>query len=275
MPIPLAILTPSGDLVETPYCVDSLEQASLKEPEGVYTVTRTYHGEKAVLLDAHFDRLEESASIEGISAHFDRSAIRASLRTLIKRADYPEARIRLTIPRSTPDQVILGLEPLHLVTEEMRRHGVHTATLLIERFRPRSKSTTWVDRRATAMKMLPKGIYEGIIRTENDELTEGFSSNFYGIRHGVMYTARTGILEGVSRRILLHVAPDVLPVELRRLHLAEIPSLDEAFLTSSGRGVLPIVSIDGITIGKGTPGPRTKEFASHYDAWVEAHLEPI
>jgi branched-chain amino acid aminotransferase len=275
MPIPLAILTPSGDLIETPYRVGSLKQASLKEPEGVYTVTRTYHGEKAVLLDAHFDRLEESANIEGISAHLNRSAIRASLRTLIAQVNYPEARIRLTIPRSTPDQVILGLEPLQLVTEEMRRHGVHTATVLIERFRPRSKSTTWVDRRTTAMKMLPKGVYEGIIVTEHDELTEGLSCNFYGIRRGVLHTAKTGILEGVSRRILLHVAPDVLPVELRRLRLAEIPALDEAFLTSSGRGVLSIVSIDGITIGKGTPGPRMMDIASHYNAWVETHLESI
>lgn len=275
MPIPLAILTPSGDLIETSYRVDSLEQASLKEPEGVYTVTRTYHGDMGVLLDAHFDRLEESANIEGIPTHLDRGAIRASLRTLIAQAKYPEARIRLTIPRDPHDHVILGLEPLQLVTEEMRRHGVHTATLLIERFRPRSKSTTWVERRATAMKRLPHGIYEGIILTEKGELTEGFSSNIYGIKRGVLHTAKTDILEGISRRILLHVAPDVLPVELRRLHLEEVPALDEAFLTSSGRGVLPIVSIDGITIGNGTPGPRTKEFASHYDAWVEAHLEPI
>jgi branched-subunit amino acid aminotransferase/4-amino-4-deoxychorismate lyase len=275
MPIPLAILTSSGDLIETPYHVDSLEQASLKEPEGVYTVTRTYHGDKAVLLDAHFDRLEESADIEGIPTLLDRSALRASLRTLIAQVSYPEARIRLTIPRSTPDQIILGLEPLKLVTEEMRRRGVHVATLLIERFRPRSKSTTWVERRAAAMKMLPKGAYEGIILTDSDELTEGFSSNFYGIRRGVLHTAKTDILEGISRRILLHTAPEVLPVEPRRIHLAEIPSLDETFLTSSGRGVLAIVSIDGILIGKGTPGPRTKEIASHYDAWVEAHLEPI
>ena len=275
MPIPLAILTPSGDLIEPPYQAESLEQASLQEPEGVYTVTRTYHGDMVVLLNAHFDRLEESANIEGIITHLNRNAIRASLRTLITQASYLEARIRLTIPRSTPDQVILGLEPLRLVTEEMRRHGVHTATLQIERFRPRSKSTTWVERRATAMKMLPKGVYEGIILTEDDELTEGFSSNIYGIRRGVLHTAKTAILEGISRRILLHVAPDVLPVELRRLSLAEIPALDEAFLTSSGRGVLPIVSIDGKTIGKGTPGPRTKELANHYNDWVEAHLESI
>jgi branched-chain amino acid aminotransferase len=229
----------------------------------------------AVLLNAHFDRLEESAYIEGIATRLNRNAIRASLRTLVAQASYPEARIRLTIPRSTPDRVILGLEPLRLVTEEMRRHGVHTATLQFERFRPRSKSTTWVDRRTTAMKILSKGVYEGIILTEDDELTEGFSSNIYGIRRGVLHTAETAILKGISRRILLHVAPNVLPVELGRLSLAEIPALDEAFLTSSGRGVLPIVSIDGITIGKGTPGPRTKELANHYNDWVEAHLEPL
>ncbi|NJL93532.1 MAG: hypothetical protein HC915_07270 [Anaerolineae bacterium] len=51
--------------------------------------------------------------------------------------------------------------------------------------------------------------------------------------------------------------------------------MDEAFLTSSSRGVLPIVMIDDQPIGAGAPGVLTRELQQRYDAWTEAHLEPI
>jgi branched-chain amino acid aminotransferase len=275
MPIPIAIHSPGGALREAPFTAETLEQASFLEPEGIYTVTRTYHGDHAILLNAHLDRLQESAQIEGIPLELDRDALRASLRTLLKRAGYNESRIRLTVPRQAPDQVILAVERLQIITEETRAQGVTVATLHLARRNPRAKSNEWVKIRAEARKRMSGDVYEGIIVSDKGELTEGLSSNFYGIIDGCLRTANELILHGVARRILLTVATESIPVDLRPIQLDQIRELEEAFLTSSSRGVMPIVKIDDAMIQKGVPGPKTLALSSKYQAWVEAHLEPI
>lgn len=271
----IAIVRQDGSLEPAPYHADTMAEAAELEPPGIYTVSRTFHHDKCILLDAHFDRLEESAQLEGIPLELDRKRARKALRSLVVETGYEEARFRLTVPRDDPHQLILTVEPLQLVTEAMRRNGVQVATLYLPRPNPRAKRTEWVAIRNDARKLLPSPIYEGIRLASDGTLSEGFSSNFYGLLEGVLHTAEEDILHGVARRIVLSVAPGLLPVLLKPVHKDDIPQLDEAFLSSSGRGVVPIVRIDDVTIGKGKPGVKTMTIMKRYNAWVDQHLELI
>ena len=273
-PIQTAILTPAG-LQPTPYQATSLNDAASYEPPGVYTVGRTFNRDCVLETDAHFARTEQSARLVGIPTRLDRPAIRAALRTLIARGGYAESRFRLTLPRATPDQLYLAVEPLSPVPPEVRAAGVKVRSFPVHRQNPRAKDNQWmIDRAALKAQMTPDD-YEGLLTTPEGALLEGLSSNFYAIRDGALYTASNGILEGISRRIVMAVAPDVLPVHEAPVALADLPTLQEAFLTSSSRGIIPIVAIDGQPIGDGTPGPLTKTLAARYDAWATAHLEPL
>ncbi|RMG90262.1 MAG: branched chain amino acid aminotransferase, partial [Chloroflexi bacterium] len=49
----------------------------------------------------------------------------------------------------------------------------------------------------------------------------------------------------------------------------------EAFLTSSSRAIIPIVEIDGVTIGEGRRGAITQQLQQAYHEWVQAHLEAL
>jgi branched-chain amino acid aminotransferase len=106
-------------------------------------------------------------------------------------------------------------------------------------------------------------------------LLEGFSSNFYAIQDQKLYTADQDILWGIARRIALTVAADQVEIHLRPIHQNELPLLDEAFLTSSSRGVVPIIRVDQTPIGSGLPGPVTGKIRTLYNRWVENRLEPI
>ncbi len=275
MPIPIVIHTENGELHNATYSAESIAEAAKQEPSGVYTVSRTYHIDQVILLDAHFDRLEESAHLEDIPLHLDRAALRASVRKIVEAAGYQEARLRLTVARERLQEVIIAVEPLRLVTPAMRCEGVAVGTLFLPRSNPRAKRTEWVAIRNEARSKLAPEMYEGIRLTSDGYLTEGFSSNFYAILNGVLRTAEDDILHGIARRIVLSVAPEIVPVELHPIHKDEIQNIEEAFLTSSGRGVVPIVRINDIPIASGTPGPTTLKFTKEFDSWVEAHLEPI
>lgn len=274
MPTTAVVLTPEG-IEPTAYKSDSLRQLAQQEPQGVYTITRTYQTDKAVLLEAHFDRLEESARLEGIEVDLNRGQLRRGLRQLITRAGYAESRLRITIPRDKARQPLLAAEPLSPVPASFKSQGVAAATATIERENPRAKSNAWEAIRSKARRRLPDGIYEGLLVDRQGRILEGFASNFYAILDGVLHTAEKGILQGISRKILLEVLPPNLEFVAEPVRIEQLSQVDEAFMTSSSRGVLPIVKIDGGQIGPGTPGQTTQELRQRYDDWVLAHLEPI
>lgn len=262
-------------LVPSATSIDSLRAVAAQEPAGVYTVLRTYHRTQTVRLEAHFLRLEESAGLEGLDIKLDRDRLRTAMRQLIDDSGYGESRLRITIPLDRPGEPVLAIEPLHPVPPELRAHGVKTATVRISRHNPRAKSNAWESARAQALKRLPPDVYEGLLTNDRGEILEGFTSNVYAVQGQAMLTPDSGMLRGISRQILLDVLPANLHLIHRPIQTADLPALDECFLTSSSRGVIPIIQIDDSVIGDGEPGHWTQSLESRYHQWVDEHLEQI
>jgi branched-chain amino acid aminotransferase len=272
--IPTFILGPDG-LSPAPYHVSSLNEAIVYEPQGVYTVARTFHGDHALLLDAHLDRLEQSARLSNIPLRLDRARLRGALRDLLHEAGYPDAKFRITVPQDRPDQIYLAFESYQPVPEEVQRNGAYLITIPLVRRNPVVKTTSWMTERRPAYETLPVGVYEGILVRDGGVLLEGLSTNFYAVMDGVLYTAADGVLEGITRCAILAIAPEVLPVTLAPLNKRDIPRLSETMITSSSRGVLPATVIDGQPVGDGTVGPVVSEIRRRYDEWTKNHIEPI
>ena len=274
--IETGIVTAQGFQPTRTLACDLGEQAQY-EPAGVYTVARTYQRDKVLLLDAHLDRLEESARLENIALNLDRAALRSALRALIDKSGYAESRFRITVPRENPAQLHFAAEPLNKVPDNKRQNGVKVALIHAKRQNPVAKTTAWMQQRQEATADIPFDIYESILVSENGELLEGTGSNFYAVLNGTLRTASENILNGISRQVVLNVISEmhVLPLELRGVTVNNLPQLEEAFLTSSSRGVIPIIEIDGNPVGDGKPGQFTLELQRCYDTWTDAHLEPI
>jgi branched-subunit amino acid aminotransferase/4-amino-4-deoxychorismate lyase len=275
MGILIRYLSPRGALTPPTFQADSLDEVGALEPDGVYTITRTYHSNQAVLLDAHMDRLEESARLEGINLDLDRDWLRSGLRRIIAMAGFEEARFRITIPREYPGKALLAVEKLKIIPERVRSTGVSVASMCIDRPNPRAKSNRWIQIREQARNELPGWAYEGLVCTQDGVILEGFSSNFYAVLDGKLHTAKDVVLSGIARKITLQVAEGLLEISYDTIHRSDLPALEEALLTSSSRGILAIVSIDQQAIGSGEPGPITRELWHRYKKWVQEHLEKI
>ena len=272
--IPTCILT-AGELAPTPYRVSSLSEAVTYEPVGVYTVARTFHRDHALLLDAHLDRLEQSAHLVDIRLNLDRVSLRRALCDMLHRAGYPDAKFRITVPQERPECIYLGIEPYTPVAERVMRDGAHVITVSLVRHNPTVKTTEWMTIRKPTMDSLPPGDLEAILAASDGRLLEGLSSNFYGVLNGVLHTAGEGVLAGITRRAILQLAPEFLPTSLTALRQSDIAQLSEAMLTSASRGVVPITMIDGHPVGDGAVGSIVTQLRRSYDAWAYAHSEPI
>jgi len=271
-PLTIGILTPDG-LIDAPYTANSLAEAVPYEPDGVYTITRTFKRDRVLMLGEHLDRLEESARLEGIPLTLDRAALRAALRTLIDRSGNAESRFRITVPRQQPDHLYLSVESFTPLAPEVYQQGVRVITTRIARHNPTAKTTAWMSERKAAP--LPPGVHEAILVSPEGELLEGTSSNFYAVIDGALHTAGEGVLGGIVRRALLQLAPEILPVVFQPARIDALWTLEEAFITSASRGVLPVVIIDGQIIGNGRPGVQTMWLREAYEEWAASHLEPL
>ncbi len=266
-------LTPDG-LVALPCDADTLQQAAQSEPDGVYTVSNTQQGQRVLLLDAHLDRLAESAAREGFALQLPRARLRQALRNMINEAGFGEVRFRLSAPRATPQELLITLEPWQPPSEGLRREGVRCVVAPeLSRNNPAAKGSAWLQQRRRFS--LPPGSYEGLLTDPAGHILEGFSSNFYAVQEGELRTAAAGVLAGITRSIVLRLAPDILPLRLSPVHLDDLPQLEEAFLSSSSRGLLPIVQIDEQTIGEGRPGHYTQVISRAYQRYVDAQLQEL
>jgi branched-chain amino acid aminotransferase len=274
MPAFIKILTPTG-LQDAPYTAESLADAVKFEPsDGVYTVTNTYDTFQVLKLDDHLNRLEDSARRENIPLNLDRPALRNALREMIAQAWLNNVRFRVTVPRDQPDHLILTVEPFAPPLPEAYVDGVRCITLSDSaRHNPAAKTTGWMHSRE--QMALPEGIYTGLLLDSEGRILEGVSSNFYAILDGELRTAGEGVLFGIAQQIVFTIAPDVLSLRKEAVHKGDILRLSEAFITSSSRGIVPVVEIDGITIGDGKPGPYTRQLDEHYQTWVKNHLEDL
>ncbi|WP_039043919.1 D-amino-acid transaminase [Sporosarcina sp. ZBG7A] len=102
-------------------------------------------------------------------------------------------------------------------------------------------------------------------------VTEGSSSNMFGVKDGILYThpATNLILNGITRRVVLKLcAKHSIGVMEEPFTLEQFYEMDELFLTSTTSEITPIVSIDGISVGEGAPGRVTERLQQVFEETI-------
>jgi len=219
-----------------------------------------------------------------------------------------EARVRVMMTKQ--GEVYVAIEPLKQLPHEVYENGVHVETTEIRRESPRLKSTAFISASENERRHIAQtGIFEALL-VKNGKILEGMTSNFFyvkdiraerneerssrrmktkrgfanalrpqaspSVQREVLYTAQRNILLGVTRRTVIHVARGRgVEVKYQPLKLNQLSAVNEAFITSSSRGVVPVVQIDEVMMGQGSPGEITRLLMPAYDKYVLKHAEKI
>lgn len=250
-------------------------------PLGVYSALRTFRHVEFLALEAHLDRTDRCLALLEWPERLDRARLRRALHELVKASPAEESTVRIDVLErpipcaGTESRVLIGLAPFAPVPERCVREGVYVGlTRTLERPKPLIKTARFVIER----RPYPLGrqdAFEHILVDRAGRLREGTSSNFYGVSRGVLRTAGDGVLEGVTRGIVYEIARSLeIEVDRNAMHVDELAGLDEACLTSSTRGVVPIVNAGGTRIGDGAPGPVVRALREAYDAYALREARP-
>jgi branched-chain amino acid aminotransferase len=167
-------------------------------------------------------------------------------------------------------------ETLHTPSLKDYQQGVKVILVHFQRDNPLAKQTNFIEYAAGLRNKLPAGIHEALMVGEQGWVLEGLSSNFFAVKNGCLYTAGSGVLQGITQRVVMEIA-NARGIELRTqgVLVEALPDIDEAFITSASRGILPVCQIGDWQIGDGMPGVITKQLMSDYDHWIDSHIEPI
>lgn len=261
------------DLHPTP---TSLDMASERLPGGAYTTLRTFHGDQFLRLQEHLDRLAETVSLSGMDVAFTPAVVRDGLRRAINLFAAPEKRVRITLDmEETPGTIYLTIEQLQTPGEAHYQNGVSVVTRMMHRNNPKAKLTEFINTASQIRQSLPADVYEAIQVGEDGRLLEGLSSNFFAVKDGSIWTADAGVLSGITRSIVLEeAAAQGIIVHLDGYPAAQLDDIDEAFITSASRAVLPVTRIDGKVVGSGKPGAVSRLLLSRYLQRIEAEIKP-
>ena len=243
----------------------------LPDPDGYYSTFRTYDGCTRVLgLTAHLRRLYEPVTASDVNESF----LRRRLFTLLEPYRPNEARVRLIMTKL--GQVYIASEPLRSLPREVYETGVRLETTEIQRESPRLKSTSFINASDSERKHIAQeGIFEALL-VRGGKILEGMTSNFFYVKHNILFTAQDDILLGITRKTAIEVARGRgVEVKYEPLKKNQIKTTHEAFITSSSRGIVPVIQIDNITIGQGRPGPITMELSAAYAQYVIENAEKI
>jgi branched-chain amino acid aminotransferase len=276
------------------------DELSLQLPRGLYTTFTTNHNGTSVLgLTKHLDRLYTPAQTEGIHPSVSPYELCQALSKLALDRAPSESRFRILLSASD-GKVYIILQSFKPIPQEIYKKGVKAITADLFRHDPRRKDSSFIAASQAERLKVSGDVYE-VLLTKKGRIYEGMTSNFYVVKNAAqrgwanesdmvnepahnefpeiesgatLITARNGILLGVTRRAILHLARGQgMFIKYRAPSLAE--SFSEAFITSSSRGVVPVVSIDNIRVGEGIVGTWTRRLVQAYGSYVEKNSEPI
>ncbi len=263
----------SDQIKEIQSKVSTLDELTRSLPRGFYTTFNTLSGGTRVLgLQDHLNRLYGPAKEAGIHPSASEEQLRKRITEVVKQYLPSEARVRIVLAKDD-GSIYVGVQPFAPLPQEVYARGVHVVTTELVRHDPVIKDTGFISESARQRKLVNTEVFE-VLLTKNGRIFEGMTSNFYAILDNRIITAKSGILLGVTRKSVLSLAKgEGMSIEYRSPRLEE--KFHETFLTSSSRGVVPIVLIDNVKVGKGSVGVWTKRLMGAYQAYVKARSESL
>jgi branched-chain amino acid aminotransferase len=281
----------NGKLVPLSRAVISVSDHGFLYGDGVFETFRAYSG-VIFRLHQHLSRLEQSARLIHLKLPYSRIRLRDHLYRTLAANRLKDATLRMTVSRGVGE---LGLDPdlcarptLVITARAFKGYpdtlygqGMTAVVVSVrhigsDSLDPRIKSNNFLSNVLAKIEAKKAGADEGLMLNPKGYLTEGTVSNIFIVRKNRLYTPspRAGLLEGITRRVVLELAERMgLPTHQGLLTPEDLYESDECFLTNTSMEIMPVRKIGKVRIGRGKPGPVTQALRKAFRILVRVECE--
>ena len=267
----------NGKFVDRAKAVVSVFDHGLLYGDGVFEGIRSYGG-LIFKLQEHIDRLFESAHTIMLAIPLSKPQLIEVVKDSLRVNKLKDAYIRLVVTRGEGD---LGLDPrkcrqptvfaiadkIQLYPKQLYERGLALITVATQRnvpeaLNPQIKSLNYLNNILAKIEAITAGYEEAIMLSSSGYVTECTGENLFIVKGRRLLTPPpyVGVLRGITRGAVMELAGQQrLDVREEPLTRHDLFNADEVFLTGTAAEIVPIVKIDGRTIGHRVPGPVTKQ----------------
>jgi branched-chain amino acid aminotransferase len=276
------VVSIDGEIFEPEHAKISIFDRGFLYGDSIYEVLRTVAG-RPRWLDEHLARLERSAEGIGLVLPRSRAEMAGLVEQAIRATGHDECYVRIVVTRgggeldldparAVDPACIVIAKPLRLPPEDLYRSGAPIVVVGVRRnlrqaVDPSVKSGNYLNNILALAEARRGGAYEAVMCDRDGFVAEGSTSNMFAVQAGMVWTPplETGILDGITRAKVIEIcAHEGIPVREQPMRPDDLRGADEAFLTASIRGVMPIRSVDGRAVGAVCPGPTTARLMALY-----------
>ena len=277
------LISVNGELLPRPEAKVSVFDAGFLLGDGVWESFRLHNGTIA-FADEHMDRLFRGAESISMDIGRTREQILDEVNRVIEANDmHNGVHVRLVVTRGlkpTPyqapwvisSQPTLVIMPEYKIANEQRAvEGIRLVTVDVRRGEqnvqdPRVNSLSKHNCIAACVNAAAKGGEEGLMLDPAGNVATCNSTHFFIVRDGEVWTS-TGehCLDGITRRKVLDLClANGIPAYERDFTTNEVSTADEAFVTGTFAGLIPVVEFDGEPMSQGQRGPMCERLQSLY-----------
>ncbi|MBT2694463.1 branched-chain amino acid transaminase [Bacillus sp. ISL-55] len=235
----------------------------------------------AFRLPEHYKRLKDSMKMFRMEDKYSIEELKQGLVDVIKANEYKEdIAVRQTVfidgfgSWSSKGPVNMFIAPIPKGrTLNSSKPGLKCCVSSWERISDRNMSpkvkvgANYINSRMAQMEALENGYDSAILMNNQGKIAEGPGSCLFIVRDGVLITppVTASILESITRDTIIALAKDLnIEVLEREIDRTELYICDEIFLCGSAMEVVPVLSVDGISVGDETAGKVTEEIKGIY-----------
>ena len=239
--------------------------------DGVYEVTSVLGG-KLIDFEGHAKRLERSLGELEMASPEKTDALLEIHRELVRLNSIEDGLVYLQITRGAADRDFAFPDPddapptLVLFTQSkpgladspQAKEGIKVISIPDMRWGRRDIKTVQLLYPSMGKMMAKKAGCDDAWLVEDGKVTEGTSNNAYIVKGRRIVTRglSNDILHGITRAAVLRFAREAqMEIEERAFTVEEAQDADEAFVTSASAFVMPVIEVDGVSLGNGKPGP--------------------
>jgi len=252
--------------------------------DGVFEGIRSYGG-RVFKLEAHIDRLFESARTIMLRIPMSRAELIEVVKSCLRVNRLRDAYIRLVVTRGVGD---LGLDPrrcarqtvfviadkIQLYPRSLYERGLDIVTVATQRnvpeaLNPQIKSLNYLNNILAKIEAINAGYEEALMLSPSGYVTECTGENLFLVKDGALVTPPPyiGVLRGITRQTVMDLGRRMgLDVREDLLTRHDCFNAEEVFLTGTAAEIVPVVTIDGRVIGRGRPGPVTRRLQEEFRA---------
>lgn len=272
----------NGEYVPEEEAVLPVSDLAVLRGFAVFDYLRTYN-KTPFFPEAHLSRLERSARLMGMKMPHTDEEIYNVIMDLVDMHAKVEGELSFRVIITGGDSYDhinpIGESRLLVLTDLVRKPdqmyydlGCRVLTVHDERYSPAAKSINYIAAVLALQGAKNQDASEVLYVDRYDRVLEGTTTNFFGVMEDRLVTAGNNVLPGITRHVVCELAiGDEIPLEVRDITKEELRLFDEAFITSSTKGVFPVVNIDGVNVGDGRVGNVTKRLMALFEDYVSSY----